>query len=295
MNFSSALGTALVGAVIFFGVIQNSLNPSLFLDPKALILVLGRTVGLSLMAFPFSRLKEVFDFLVYGMFLKKRTDDIKNVVDIIRIAHFYQVNSRMFLQHLQINYIFLKEAAVLLSQERLSVEEISLILQNRKTSFQKKYAEENKMLLAMAKFPPGLGILGTTSGLIEALYKLNVTGTSSGFSWSLIAGSLISFFWGMALANFVFLPLADYSDRISQEDLFSRELAIHGIIMIKQGYPVASVSEAMISELPITDQMMLRSLIFKNQEAEEPDEEVSVAMVNLDFLDQTQNDITSQK
>lgn len=41
--------------------------------------------------------------------------------------------------------------------------------------------------------------------------------------------------------------------------------------------------------------MMLRSLIFKNQEAEEPDEEVSVAMVNLDFLDQTQNGITSQK
>lgn len=290
MNLSSVLGTVFVGAVIFFGVIQNSLNPSLFLDPKALILVLGGTVGLSLMAFPFSRLKEVFDFLVYGMFLKKRPDDIKNVVDIIRIAHFYQVNPRMFLQHLQINYIFLKESAVLLAQERLSVEEISLILQNRKTSFQKKYSEENKMLLAMAKFPPGLGILGTTSGLIEALYKVGLTGPSGPFSWSLISGSLISFFWGMALANFVFLPLADYSDRISQEDLFSRELAIHGIIMIKQGYPVASVSEAMISELPITDQMMLRSLIFKNQETEDTDDEVSVARVNLDFLDKTQND-----
>ncbi|MBL7671659.1 MAG: hypothetical protein JNM39_14330 [Bdellovibrionaceae bacterium] len=72
-------------------------------------------------------------------------------------------------------------------------------------------------------------------------------------------------------------------------------LKLCGSIDTNTGYPVASVSEAMISELPTTDQMMLRSLIFKNQEAEEPDEEVSVAMVNLDFLDQTQNGITSQK
>jgi chemotaxis protein MotA len=289
MNFSSLLGTVLVGAVVYFGVIQNALNPSFFLNPKAMILVLGGTIGISLMAFPFSRLKEVFDFLIYGLFLKKRTDDIKIVVDVIRIGHFYQINSRLFLQHLQINYIFLREAAVLLSQERLSVEEISLILQNRKTSFQKKYSEESKMLLAMAKFPPSLGILGTTSSLIDSFHKLSDLGGEAAFSWTLIASALVPIFWGLAVANLVFLPLVDYAQRISQEDLFSRELAIHGIVMIKQGYPVASISEAMISELPISDQMMLRGLIFKNQNLDETDDEVSVAMINLDFIDQNQS------
>lgn len=262
MNLSSIVGTVILGIVILFGIFRASMPATIFLNPQALILVIGGTVGLSLMIFPFYRLKDIFDFLVYGMVLKKRPDDIKNVVDVIRMAHFYRMNSRQFLQHVQIKYIFLREAAVLLSQERLSVEEITLILQNRKNSFQKKYSEEHKMLVSIAKFPPGLGFLGTTVGVIDALFR----GTPQGFSnlWPMLGLSLVSLFWGIALANFVFLPLADYSFRISQEDLFSRELVLRGILMIKQGYPVASVSEAMISELPIADQLMLRNLIFKN-------------------------------
>lgn len=263
MNFSSLLGTIIIGLVIYFGVVESSHDPAIFLNVQAIILVLGGTLGIALLAFPLKRLKDSIDFMIYGIFLKKRQDDIKNVVDLIRIAHFYQMNQKDFLQHIQINYIFLMEAAVLLSQERLSVDEINLILHNRRNSFKKKYTEEYKMLLAISKFPPGLGLLGSSVGMIEMMSSISQMGLEGAGSSMAIA--LVSTFWGVAAANFVFLPLTDYAQRVAAEDLFSRDLVIHGIVMIKQGFPVASVSEAMISELPIVDQMMLRNLIFKNQ------------------------------
>lgn len=266
MNISSVFGTLILGAALFFGVYQSTSDLGLFFDPTAFLLVFGGTLGISLLAFPYQRLQDLIDFLVYGIFLKRKTDDVKNVIDLIRMAHFYKMNPKEFLHHVHLNYIFLQEAALLLSQENLSAEEIHLILQNRRNSFRKKYQEEHKMLSSIAKFPPALGLLASSVHIIELLFNFSDAGFESlGGGLSL---AIVSSFWGMALANIFLWPLCDYGARVAEEDLFSRDLVIHGITLTKQGYPVSTISEAMISELPISEQIILRGVIFKSQTAE---------------------------
>lgn len=265
MNISSWLGAIIISGVLFAGVLKTSQDPFIFLNPQALLLVIGGTLGIALLAFPLRRLQDVLDFLVYGLFLKRSQDDARNVIDIIRLAHFYQINPQGFLQNLRIDYIFLQEAAALLSQERLSTEEIQLILQNRRNSFKKKYQDEYRMLLAISKFPPGLGLLGASAAIIEMALSSQGNALALANASNSLASALVCSFWGLACAHFVLLPLADYAQRVAQEDLFSRDLVIHGVLLAKEGYPVASISEAMISELPIADQMLLRNLIFKSQ------------------------------
>ncbi len=261
MNLSSLLGTAIIAFVVFFGVIHGSKNPEIFLNLHALILVLGGTLGVTLLAFPFRKLKEMLDFLVYGLFFKKKTVDLFVVADLIRISDEYKKDQSGFLQNYSVSNPFLKEALKLLSKSALGYDDLVLILKNRRDSFKKRYQEDHKMLLSISKFPPGLGLLGASSGMIEMMMGLNASGMDG--IGSAMAVALVATFWGIAIANFVFLPLADYAARVANDDFFTRSLIVHGIAMIKQGVAPKIIAETLISQLPIRDQVYLRNIFFK--------------------------------
>lgn len=263
MNLSSLLGTAVIAFVLFFGVFRGSKNPEIFLNSHALILVLGGTLGVTLLAFPIRKLKEMMDFLLYGLFFKKKTEDLYVVADLIRISDEYKKDPDGFLNNYSVTNPFLKEALKLLSKSALSYEDLLLIIKNRRDSFKKRYQEDYKMLLSISKFPPGLGLLGASSGMIEMMMGLNASGMDG--IGSAMAVALVATFWGIAIANFVFLPLADYASRVAADDFFTRSLVVHGIALIKQGTAPKIIAETLISQLPIRDQVYLRNVFFASQ------------------------------
>lgn len=262
MNLSSVLGTVIICFVLFFGVLKGSKNPEIFLNAHALMLVLGGTLGVTLLAFPFRKLKEMLDFLIYGLFFKKKTEDLFVVADLIRIAEEYRKDQHGFLSNYSVANPFLKEALKLLSKSALSYDDLLLIVKNRRDSFKKRYQEDHKMLLSISKFPPGLGLLGASSGMIEMMIGLNTSGMDG--IGAAMAVALVATFWGIAIANFVFLPLADYAARVASEDFFTRSLVVHGVSLIKRGTAPKIIAETLISQLPIRDQVYLRNIFFKS-------------------------------
>lgn len=262
MNLSSLLGTVIICFVLFFGVLRGAKNPEIFLNAHALMLVLGGTLGVTLLAFPFRKLKEMLDFLIYGLFFKKKTEDLFVVADLIRIAEEYRKDPHGFLSNYSVANPFLKEALKLLSKNALSYDDLLLIIKNRRDSFKKRYQEDHKMLLSISKFPPGLGLLGASSGMIEMMVGLNSSGMDG--IGNAMAVALVATFWGIAIANFVFLPLADYAARVASEDFFTRSLVVHGISLIKQGMAPKIIAETLISQLAIRDQVYLRNIFFKS-------------------------------
>lgn len=113
------------------------------------------------------------------------------------------------------------------------------------------------------KFPPGLGLLGASSGMIEMMVGLNSSGMDG--IGNAMAVALVATFWGIAIANFVFLPLADYAARVASEDFFTRSLVVHGISLIKQGMAPKIIAETLISQLAIRDQVYLRNIFFSRR------------------------------
>jgi chemotaxis protein MotA len=92
----------------------------------------------------------------------------------------------------------------------------------------------------MGGYSPSLGIIGTVLGLIAMLKGLGSTsgGGTSGITASIgtaTAQAFVATFFGIILANFVWLPMASKIKERNKQLLLLREIMIEGILSIQAG------------------------------------------------------------
>ena len=83
----------------------------------------------------------------------------------------------------------------------------------------------------LAKYAPSFGLLGTVIGLIKLLAELeNPEAVGPGMSVA-----LVTTFYGIVLANLIFLPLAGRLKNYSYEEQIKNEMLLVGVISIAKG------------------------------------------------------------
>lgn len=251
MNVSSILGFVIAGLVIQFGVLHGAKDASIFLDTHALILVVGGTLAASLIAFPVQQLFNLADFLYLGVLFKRHVKTAGLVEQIRAAAHLYRRNPED-IKMAMADHPFLEEGFVLLRKNYLSTEELSAVLESRRLGFKRKYQQDAKVLNAIAKYPPAFGLLGASTGMIAMMTNLGGTGGTAAIG-SAMAVALVATFWGIAAANFIFLPLADHAQRAFLKDQVLREMISEGLLMIKEGASDMVIGERLRSMID-TDQ-----------------------------------------
>jgi chemotaxis protein MotA len=92
----------------------------------------------------------------------------------------------------------------------------------------------------MGGYSPTLGIIGTVLGLIAMLKGLGDTsgGGTAGITASIgtaTAQAFVATFFGIILANFVWLPMASKINERNKQLLLLREIMIEGILSIQAG------------------------------------------------------------
>ena len=80
-------------------------------------------------------------------------------------------------------------------------------------------------------FCPAFGMMGTLIGLIQMLSKLNDP-SALGPSMAL---ALVTTFYGVLLANLVFIPIAGKLELLSEEEYFTKQIILDGLIAIQGG------------------------------------------------------------
>ena len=229
MNFSSFLGFMIAGFVLYFGVLHGAKDPAIFLDTHALLLVIGGTMAASLIAFPLRQLFDLGNFLMYGVLLKTKTDPVALIEDVRRCSA--SNGDPTFLNKLDGMHPFLAESFSLWKRNYLDRTQLEDVLHSRRLAFKKKYQQDAKVLNAIAKYPPAFGLLGASTGMIAMMTNLGGPGGTASIG-AAMAIALVATFWGIAAANFVLLPLADYAQRVIVLDQEIRELIIEGVLMI---------------------------------------------------------------
>jgi chemotaxis protein MotA len=96
-------------------------------------------------------------------------------------------------------------------------------------------------------FSPTLGVLGAVLGLIHVLGAL---GGDVGALGKGIATAFVATFYGVGLANVVFLPIAMKLKAIAAEEQVVREMILEGILSIQAGDNPRIVREKLQSFLP---------------------------------------------
>lgn len=244
---ASWFGIFLAVAVLYFGVFSSAPNPAIFLDSHAVILVLGGTLAAALIAFPYKKLENIVSLLVFGVIARKKSSLIAQAKELIRLSQLSMSGQPPNISHTP-KHAFMRESLHLLSKDYLDASELKNVLQKRSDFFKKKYSADAKTLNAIAKFPPAFGLLGATTGMIAMM--ANIGQGQQDKIGEAMAIALVATFWGIAIANFIILPLADFASRVVQEDQHVRSMIIDGIVLIKEKTDSRVVMEKLLTYLP---------------------------------------------
>ena len=124
----------------------------------------------------------------------------------------------------------------------VSGEELRDLLESRAKTFFDEYMEEAKVFKVIGKFPPAFGLMGTTLGLIALLQSIGKEGGIESLGPSM-AVALITTLYGLFLANFIFVPIAENLEQQTHEDAVQRIMCVEGLMMIQEGKPTKYVEE----------------------------------------------------
>ena len=99
------------------------------------------------------------------------------------------------------------------------------------TFIRKRHYQVSNVIRSMGTYSPIFGLLATLLGVVQVLRSISdpkSLGTS-------MAIAVTGTFYGIASANFVFLPVANKLDAYTDEELLLKEVMIEGILSIQTG------------------------------------------------------------
>lgn len=126
---------------------------------------------------------------------------------------------------------------------------------------ERRHQTGQDIFLKWGELAPAFGMLGTLIGLIVMLADLSdASAIGSG-----MATALITTFYGSLFANLVFLPIANNLGVQSDEEMFTRQMVIEGIIEIQAGTNPRILEEKLVTYLSPDEQIAIKNE--KNKEA----------------------------
>lgn len=240
MNFSSLIGLMLGVGVMWAALTHTTDNLSFFLDPHGILIVFGGTLAAASISFPIAKvfaLTKVFLLRVLG---RNRVDFQGTIAQLLELNKKASISlSSMQDMIPQLKHEFLREAIALVAAGVLNEREIRTVLEARVKTIEKRYLNEANMFRIIGRFPPAFGLLATTLGMIAVLQKIGQPDSQKLIGPAMSIG-LIGTLYGIALANLVFIPIAENLTERTHEEMNLRKLIVEGAVLLRlQTNPMA--------------------------------------------------------
>ncbi len=231
-------GFVLTFAALLAGIAATRVPAAYFLQPSGLLIVLGGTLGATIVTTPKHALESAVR-RVAGLWWERgpaRAELAEEILSYVRLAR-----SRG---------IVALEPAVRESRHQFLRESLALALDVHKPDLQaaietqmrlneRRGEADAKTLETAGGFAPTIGILGTVVGLIDALRRFSDLSAVAGGVGTAFASTL----YGIGLANLVLLPLAQRIRAAVAANFETEELILEGVICILDGIHPALAAE----------------------------------------------------
>jgi chemotaxis protein MotA len=232
-------GIAIAVATVIAGITSTGVNLRYFLQPTAAWIVLGGTVGVTLITTPRNALLHAAR-RVLGLLRQRATDrvalteEIVSCVRIARVEGLLAVEPRI--EHL--SNPFLREMLGLAIDVKTR-SEFQATLETKLRLRERQGDADAKVLEVAGGFAPAIGVIGTVVGLIDVLRQFsNMNSVAFG-----IGTAFVSTMYGLALANLILLPAA-HRIRASVAETFEiEEMIVEGGLCLIDGTHPSLVRE----------------------------------------------------
>ncbi len=240
LDKGTAIGVGLgIGSVLMAMLLEfQHLNPDFgteFLQLSAILIIFGGSFGCAMIGFP---LEEALKFpaLLRIAFFGPHEDPRHLIDTVVKLAETARKDGILALEskraQLKEEFPFLATGLGLVI-DGTPPERTKNVLTEEIFSMEQRHAVGVNFFNALGGFAPTMGIIGTVMGLIAAL-ALAGEGDSSKVVGA-IATAFIATFYGVAVANLVFLPIGAKLQARNSEEVHMKMVQIEAILAIQSG------------------------------------------------------------
>jgi chemotaxis protein MotA len=222
-----------IGILLIISIVTYSLldmNMAALVNTHSILIVCFGTIGVLLMSTP---LRSIIG-LVRSIKDLRRSESPNQIVNtaILNLAK-NRYDKQAAHIHPLINY------AQDLWEQGLDINIFGVLLTQRLEELNARSEQPVHALRNLAKYPPALGMTGTVIGMIALFGSLNAENKSN--IGANLAFAMTATFFGLILANFILLPIADRIHIRHIGRVKRNELVYHSLLLINQNEPVSVV------------------------------------------------------
>ena len=283
--------------IILIGIIQSGGKLYWFFNFNSLLIVLGGTFAATMVNLPLRAVGNIFNVL-QNVFRGEDYDYIGIIEEIVQKAQKARKDGLLSLEAdlPMMRDGFFKNGIELAINERES-SRLRTFLNLEMNNISSRHVAGQEMFLYMASYAPAFGMLGTVLGLIIMIYIFCSGGGGMEITASydvaerfadLLSGmglALITTFYGVFMANMIFLPIGGKLKRRSENEMMLKSIVVEGIISIHaREHPILIKEKLMTfapsqfrynTEIEISEEKPLSSLSAIKEKMEEQREEPS--------------------
>jgi len=249
MDVATLFGLATGIALVVYSITAKGGSAEFFWNFPALMLVLGGTIAATFVNYPMKNILSVFK-VIKNAFRRTRGEYQKIIDQFTELSSIARKKGLMSLES-ELNKIddrFMRSGIELAINEK-DQERLRNYLNLELSNMGKRHTIGQEIFFYMGTYAPAFGMVGTIVGLIVMMK--NFTGGGFGTDIGAAAGAfefdmgakmkdllggmglaLLTTFYGLILANLIFIPLGGKLKRRSDEEIMTKEFMIEGIICL---------------------------------------------------------------
>jgi len=230
VDFTTLIGI-IACAVLITLTIASRDGAILFISIPSLLIVVGGTVGATLVTYPANLLLQVVK-VASKAFLGK-TPDVGQVITLFgTLSRKARREGLLSLQSHEedLDDEFYRKGLRLVVDGR-EAETVHAILSTEVDSIIQRHATGAQIFERMGMYAPAFGMIGTVIGLIQMLQSMEDPSTIG----PAMAVALITTLYGALLANVVFIPVAGKLRNRSREEVHHKEMLLEGFLSLLSG------------------------------------------------------------
>jgi len=237
-----------LGLVVAFGLVMFAIGGGIasFIDIPSILIVIGGTVGVVLIAYPLGDVLKVIGVALKN-FMYALPTGLETISQLVELAQVVRKEGILALESKvdDVDNAFMKKG-LQMAIDGQEPSEIEDILFNEMEKVKGRHQKGADMFSAFGTFAPAMGMIGTLVGLVLMLQNMSDP-ASIGPSMSI---ALLTTFYGALLANIIFMPMANKLKSRSKDELLVYEIILSGIQSLVAGENPRVMEQKLLGFLP---------------------------------------------
>ncbi|MDP6624888.1 MAG: MotA/TolQ/ExbB proton channel family protein [Nitrospinota bacterium] len=247
---STFLGILSGTGLLFYAIVKQG-GFMIFVNPPALMIVMGGTLAAIFISFPLPRVLKVVQAALQ-VFRRDVEKPLWAIAMIVRLAVKARQKSLISLEKEMktVKNRFLKMGLEMVIDGQPG-DIIRDVLETESDFIQIRHRSGAHIFQTSGRFSPAFGLIGTLIGLVAMMRGLGAAGDDASRQLGQgMAVALLTTFYGAMMANLFFFPIAEKLRSRSEDESLTTRIIIEGILMIQAGINPRMIERKLNSFLP---------------------------------------------